>query len=311
MFNRIVTALVSLAAAGTLYAIPVAYVSVGGSDLNPCSLSAPCRSFNAALAVIDNGGTITALDRGDFTTGGTVTIHTAVTIDGGPGATLTGPSAGPVFLVGPNVSNYTIILRNMTIVPAFAQGSSGISGSAINGTIRLENVRFDMPFTNNNVTAIAVIGGSGTIFLSNVTVNMGAALAAAGQEGVIFSQPSPPATSFRVIADRLTVRGGDTCLSIQDGSLTMHDSAFEHCHIAINLTAPNAPGVRIVESTRITNNDTGIQASAGTLYLSNSVLTLNQTALSTSGSASVISLRNNVFAGNVVDNNPVLGTSYK
>ena len=89
MFHRIVITLVSLAAASALYAGPAALVSVSGSDANLCTSPSPCRTFAHAITQVDNFGTITALDKGDFTLGFTLNVNVGITIDGGPGATVT------------------------------------------------------------------------------------------------------------------------------------------------------------------------------------------------------------------------------
>jgi hypothetical protein len=53
------------------------FVSGQGSDSNPCSLGAPCRSFAQAITQTAPGGEITVLDSAGY---GTVTITQPVTI---------------------------------------------------------------------------------------------------------------------------------------------------------------------------------------------------------------------------------------
>src|SRR5499427_5490677 len=53
------------------------FVSGTGSDGNPCSLSAPCRSFQGALAQTNAGGEIAVLDTAGY---GAVTITKAISI---------------------------------------------------------------------------------------------------------------------------------------------------------------------------------------------------------------------------------------
>src|SRR5256885_12631685 len=59
------------------------WVSGVGSDANPCSRTAPCKTFAAAISKTAEGGDISALDPGGF---GTVTITKAITIVGTHGA---------------------------------------------------------------------------------------------------------------------------------------------------------------------------------------------------------------------------------
>src|SRR3954465_9941283 len=73
--------------AGTVgYAPPAAaqatrtWVSGVGDDVNPCSRTAPCKTFAGAISKTAVGGGINALDDGGY---GAVTITKAITIDGG------------------------------------------------------------------------------------------------------------------------------------------------------------------------------------------------------------------------------------
>src|ERR1043165_1748369 len=54
-----------------------------GDDLNPCSRTAPCKTFAGAISKTSANGEIDCLDPGGF---GTVTITKSITIDGTNGA---------------------------------------------------------------------------------------------------------------------------------------------------------------------------------------------------------------------------------
>src|SRR5215470_6886593 len=56
------------------------WVSGVGDDVNPCSRTAPCKTFAGAISKTAAGGEINALDPGGY---GTVTITKSITIDGG------------------------------------------------------------------------------------------------------------------------------------------------------------------------------------------------------------------------------------
>lgn len=58
------------------------FVSVTGSDSQPCSVSLPCRSFAAAIAQTNAGGEVIVLDSGGY---GSVTITKSVSIISPPG----------------------------------------------------------------------------------------------------------------------------------------------------------------------------------------------------------------------------------
>src|SRR5436305_14667302 len=57
------------------------WVSGVGDDVNPCSRTAPCKTFAGAISKTANNGEIDVLDPGGF---GTVTITKSITIDGTP-----------------------------------------------------------------------------------------------------------------------------------------------------------------------------------------------------------------------------------
>ncbi|MDX6509725.1 MAG: hypothetical protein QOG81_1477, partial [Gaiellaceae bacterium] len=54
------------------------WVSGVGDDANPCSRTAPCKTFAGAISKTATGGEINAIDPGGF---GAVTITKAITID--------------------------------------------------------------------------------------------------------------------------------------------------------------------------------------------------------------------------------------
>ncbi len=305
MFHRIVRTLVSLAATGALYAGPAAFVSVNGSDANFCTSASPCRTFAQALNQVDNFGTITALDKGDFTLGSTLNVNVGVTIDGGPGATLTGPLGGSVISLHPG-PGAVIVLRNLDIIVSSDSGI-GVSGAVGTTIVRLEHLHFDMSGASpGNGIILGVVFGS--VFLNDVTVDMGSF---AQQEGIVLVPTLATTSPYKVFVDRVTVRGGDNGLIVQDGSVILHDSSFENCNIGINFQAINTSPVRLLEGAHISKNTTGISTGPGTLYLSGSVLSGNTTALFAYAGATAITFRNNVFANNGVDGTPALSTSLK
>lgn len=87
------------------------WVSGVGDDANPCSRTAPCKTFAGAISKTAPGGEIDALDDAGF---GAVTITKAITIDGGhhtAGVLVSGTNA----IVVQAGTGDTIILRNLDI----------------------------------------------------------------------------------------------------------------------------------------------------------------------------------------------------
>src|SRR5258708_3742858 len=97
------------------------WVSGVGDDANPCSRTAPCKTFAGAISKTASGGEIDALDPGGF---GAVTITKPITIDGGGGqvaSVLVSGTNGIVVTSGTG----NVILRNLRI--------NGLNRSGING----------------------------------------------------------------------------------------------------------------------------------------------------------------------------------
>src|SRR5215471_7603026 len=82
MINLIALLVAGLATASVAQAqAPRTWVSGVGDDANPCSRTAPCKTFAGAISKTANNGEIDVLDPGGF---GAVTITKSITIDGRP-----------------------------------------------------------------------------------------------------------------------------------------------------------------------------------------------------------------------------------
>src|SRR6516165_8271388 len=86
------------------------WVSGVGDDANPCSRTAPCKTFAGAISKTAAGGEIDALDPGGF---GALTITKSITIDGGGGQVASVLVAGTNGIVVAAGAGDVVILRNM------------------------------------------------------------------------------------------------------------------------------------------------------------------------------------------------------
>ena len=86
------------------------WVSGVGDDVNPCSRTAPCKTFAGAISKTATGGIINALDSAGF---GTLTITKAITVDATPfmGGMLAGGVAGVIV----NAGTADVFLRGLDI----------------------------------------------------------------------------------------------------------------------------------------------------------------------------------------------------
>src|SRR5437660_93101 len=88
------------------------WVSGVGDDANPCSRTAPCKTFAGAISKTAAGGEIDALDPGGF---GAVTITKSMTIDGGGGQVASVLVAGTNGIVVAAAASDIVILRNLRL----------------------------------------------------------------------------------------------------------------------------------------------------------------------------------------------------
>jgi hypothetical protein len=101
------------------------WVSGVGDDANPCSRTAPCKTFAGAISKTAAGGEIDALDPGGF---GTLTVTKAITIDGGGGQVASVLASGTVGFTINAGANDQVTLRNLRINGAGSTlGTKGVN----------------------------------------------------------------------------------------------------------------------------------------------------------------------------------------
>src|SRR6185295_6224003 len=104
------------------------WVSGVGDDVNPCSRTAPCKTWAGAISKTFINGEIDALDPGSY---GTVTITKSITLEGtegaGFGATTSSGTNGITINIAVNANDptRTVRLRNLSITGMGSSGSVG------------------------------------------------------------------------------------------------------------------------------------------------------------------------------------------
>ena len=122
------------------------WVSGVGDDANPCSRTAPCKTFAGAISKTATGGEINVLDPGGF---GAVTITKSISIDCGGtfGSILAAGGNG----INVNGANIVVAIRNLSINGALT-GLVGINFT--NGiSLHVENVNI-LGFSAGSATGI-------------------------------------------------------------------------------------------------------------------------------------------------------------
>src|SRR5277367_509634 len=88
------------------------WVSGVGDDANPCSRTAPCKTWAGAISKTATGGEIDALDPGGF---GALTIGKSITLDGGGGQVASVLVSGTNGIVINAPTGSVVTIRNLRI----------------------------------------------------------------------------------------------------------------------------------------------------------------------------------------------------
>jgi hypothetical protein len=264
------------------------WVSGVGDDVNPCSRTAPCKTFAGAISKTATGGEISVLDPGGF---GTLTITKSITVNGD--GTLAGVlSAGVVgFTVNitTNLSTDKVVIRNVSINGA-GTGTKGVR--IIDGQeVILDNV------TIAGVTDAGVDiaqSQSGNVFLHNVRISKClVGVRSQSTAGVVSG------AFDSLFIDGMTSHGiecvNNTILVMRNvESSRCGGSGFRSAAASVNM---------VVENSVSSGNNFGFEATAGNLRIANCGMYFNNTNCS----SAVLSAGNNRSAGNTTTNNPTPG----
>ena len=252
------------------------WVSGVGDDANPCSRTAPCKTFAGAISKTAACGEISVLDPGGF---GAITITKAITIDGT--GTLAGILAAGTTGVIINVAstNDVVTLRNLSINGA----CTGIFGVRVIGNmpkaVNIEDCVI-FRFTNNGIEYNTTLGTLGQLNVRNSVVRDNTGDAISTQTSVGVMKASLVNSSFtgsanglrakkgsRVSADRCNFSGNTADGILADGTGGTAVAGASNCLISNNTGAgieANAGGIgRINNCDILTNGGTGALVGAG------------------------------------------------
>lgn len=117
MINRFAVSVILLVLGNASQAQVVrTWVSASGNDTNPCTRTAPCRTFAAGILAVDEPGEVVVLDSAGF---GPVTIDKSVMLVSPPGIyAAIAPTSGNAVTVTTSMTptSRSVVLRNLTLV---------------------------------------------------------------------------------------------------------------------------------------------------------------------------------------------------
>jgi hypothetical protein len=269
------------------------WVSGVGDDANPCSRTAPCKTFAGAISKTAAGGEISVLDPGGF---GAINITKSITLNGD--GTLAGILASLTtgVIVNAPAATDVVVLRRLSINGA-NNGTNGIRFMG-QGKLYVEDCSitgFNSAAPNGNGILVNVTTSLNNLFVKNTSItrcsNSGINISTTtGFVAGVFDN-----VSLNGLPTGLIV-GNNAFVSIRDSSISLNTST------GINISGTGGATASI-ENCLINNNPTGINVAVNAiLNLSSSTLESNTTAVvSASAPANLHSSGNNRFLGNSND----------
>jgi hypothetical protein len=243
------------------------WVSGVGDDANPCSRTAPCKTFAGAISKTAVAGEIDVLDPGGF---GAITITKSISIEavGVVAGVLVSGTNGIVVNAGPTD---VVVLRGLTI-EGLGTGLSGIQ-FLTGGALHVESCTINR-FTQMGIN-ITPSSGQSHIFINNTIIRNNV------MDGILFS-PSGSATV--------------------SGSLV---NVKTENNAAAGVEADGAD-LSIEGSTSVDNKTAGIlsKGATATINLSNVTVFHNGIGLSSQSGGQIASFGNNKITDNATNGSP-------
>ena len=275
------------------------FVSGTGSDANPCSRTAPCKTFAGAFSKTFTNGEIDVLDPGGY---GTLTITKSITIDGGTGSgwasTLASATTGFTINIPVSANDplRQVILKHISINGTGASGAIG-TRTSLNGINFIQGSALivqDCQIFNFSQNGIRVaVGANANVKVNNTSI-----------ESVALDGINMSTTAGQVVAmiesTQIQDCGGDAIEAAGLVRAGVRNSVLSHI---------TDSGIKTSGNDNIVNADdlfvsycaTGLKSNnAGTpshIRVSETIIAQNGTGVSTAAGGTVDSFQGNSLTG--------------
>jgi hypothetical protein len=288
-------ALTFCAAASAAQAQSRTWVSGVGDDLNPCSRTAPCKTFAGAFSKTAAGGEINVLDPGAY---GTVTITKSISIEADENfAGVLG--AGTNAIIVNAAATDRVVLRGLTIEGA-TTGLNGIRFLA-GGTLEIEDCTINN-FSQKGIDIEPSVAGTTNVFIKDTIVRNNVLTPATG--GGILLKPAAGGTINAYLENvsmdhnvfgiqaltgtNVTIRNSSVTNSTNNGFFAQSIGGTTRMNLDECMSANNANGIRV-------------DGSGAAVRFSNTTLANNAGGVNVTASGQAISYQNNRFSANTTD----------
>lgn len=276
----VLAALIAVPSIASAQATPT-WVSGVGDDVNPCSRTAPCKTFAGAISKTAAGGEINTLDPGGF---GTVTITKSITIG-------TDPSMGGILSTS----------TNGIVINAAATDVITLRGLGIQGTVS----------TSPGLNGIRILN-AGTVNIVNSTIQ-GTRNAAPNGNGILVANS---ANIVELNLDNVTL--SENGVNNDGAGILVVPTGSGSAKVSVNNSAlfNNVRGIRgdssgTTGSVEIAVTDTTVSASTlsafsvvsgasspATLLVNRSTATGNASGINANGAAAVVRVTGSAITAN-------------
>jgi hypothetical protein len=291
-----------------LFAVPAnaqatrTWVSGVGDDANPCSRTAPCKTFAGAISKTATAGEINCLDPGGF---GALTITKSIAIicpDGEEGVLVSGTNGITVAGSGP----LQVFLQGIDFEGLGGPGSistpgiTGISFTATSGSLYVKDCTI-RGFATTGITFAPSGAGTSVLTVDNTVVTD--QVIASPKGGGILIAPTGGAVAQAQITNTRSIHNLFG-LKVQDNAkVTMSNSVISNNTNGIVVVSASVAAEANVNNTAIANNSNSGVATSGanaTIRIAYDSIFDNGTGINTSDGGTVTSFSpaTNANAGN-------------
>lgn len=270
------------------------WVSGVGDDANPCSRTAPCKTFAGAISKTATGGEINCLDPAGY---GAINITKSIVIDCNwtHGSILAANTNG-VIINAPNTAN--VVLRGLSINGAHTTTGNGVrilaARNVLIDDVVIENFSGVGPSQGRGIS-IETAAGTVQVDIQNTRIH---------NVNFVGIHSNPSGGSVRLSLDNVQLtRGGTT--AIQFRQLTtgeINRTSVTNHPTGAGLTLELSTTAATVSNSNFSNNAFGIfngnGGGAPISRLYNTVITNNTTNGILINGGQVISAGNNIIRGN-------------
>lgn len=289
------------------------WVSGVGDDANPCSRTAPCKTFAGAISKTAPGGEIDALDPGGF---GALTITKSITLDGGGGQVASVLVAGTNGIVVAAQPSDVVIIRNLRFDGLLGAGNANAGTNGIRfisgAALAIENCTI---FGFNTWGIDFETSGTSTLTVSNTVLeNNGIGnTSTVGGGGILIAPFGNSAVTKAEITDTKALSNLIGFKAIGDGTtqkvnVTINNSkALGGSKSGFTAESSNGPVTMVLNSVISAGNNGGVGASGApvTVLIGGSTITENNTGVTILSNATVNSYKTNNINQNGTDGTPL------